>query len=109
MTAIVDAWRAVDPEARLVSGDAALLSRRLRGVVRTRAAVPHLPPAVDGQLLVVDAAVLPDARLDSLVAAPGPPGARPRILLRRSIRSREAAAEVRRGDSRMLQEVQHGR
>ena len=69
MTAIIDAWRAVDPEARLVSGEASLLSRPLRGVVRTRAAAPHLPAAVEGQLLVVDAAILPDARLDGLVDA----------------------------------------
>ncbi|HET8776633.1 MAG TPA: helix-turn-helix domain-containing protein [Candidatus Limnocylindria bacterium] len=69
MTAVIDAWRAVDPGARLVSGDVGLLSRPLRGVVRTRAAAPHLPPAVDGQLLVVDAAILPDAHLDSLIEA----------------------------------------
>ena len=69
MTAIVDAWRAVDPEARLVSGDPGLLSRPVRGVARTRAAAPHLPPAVDGQILVVDAAILPDGRLDDLVHA----------------------------------------
>lgn len=77
MTAIVDAWRAVDPEARLVSGEAGLLSRPLRGVVRTRAAAPHLPPAVDGQLLVVDAAIMPDARLDSLVDALAEAGLEP--------------------------------
>lgn len=69
MTTILDAWRAADPEARLVSGDGALLSRPLRGVLRTRAAVPHLPAALDGQLLVVDAAILPDARLDALLDA----------------------------------------
>jgi hypothetical protein len=69
VTTIIDVWRAVDPEARLVSGDTALLSRPLRGVVRTRAAAPHLPAVVDGQLLVVDAAILPDARLDSLAEA----------------------------------------
>jgi hypothetical protein len=69
VTAIVDAWRAVDPEARLVSGEPGLLSRPVRGVVRTRAAAPHLPPAVDGQLLVVDATILPDGRLDGLVDA----------------------------------------
>jgi hypothetical protein len=69
VTAIIDAWRAVDPEARLVSGDVALLSRPLRGIVRTRAAAPHLPPVVEGHLLVVDAAVLPDARLDAFVEA----------------------------------------
>jgi hypothetical protein len=69
MTATADAWRAVDPEARLVSGDAGLLSRPLRGVARTRAAPPHLPRAVDGELLVIDAALLPDTRLDGLVDA----------------------------------------
>jgi hypothetical protein len=69
VTAIIDAWRAADPEARLVSGDPALLSRPIRGVVRTRAAAPHLPPAIDGQLLVVDASILPDPRLDRLADA----------------------------------------
>ena len=69
MTTIIDAWRAVDPEARLASGDSALLSRPIRGVVRTRAAAPHLPASVDGQLLVVDSAILPDTRLEALAAA----------------------------------------
>ena len=69
MTSILDVWRGVDPAARLISGSAALLSRPVRGVTRTRAAAPHLPPATDGQLLVFDAALLPDERLDVLLAA----------------------------------------
>lgn len=69
MTTILDVWRSVDPAARLISGSAALLSRPVRGVARTRAAAPHLPPATDGQLLVFDAALLPDERLDVLLAA----------------------------------------
>lgn len=69
MTAVIDVWRAVDPVARLASGSSALLSRPVRGVTRTRAAVPHLPAGAEGQLLVVDAAVLPDVHLDELIGA----------------------------------------
>lgn len=68
MTSILDAWRAVDPEAKLVSGSVELISRPLRGIARTRASPPHLPPISPGQLLVADAGVLDDD-LDRLVAA----------------------------------------
>jgi hypothetical protein len=77
MTAILDVWRGVDPAARLISGSAELLSRPVRGVARTRAAAPHLPPATDGQLLVFDAALLPDERLDVLIDALGEAGLEP--------------------------------
>ena len=69
MTSVVDAWRAVDPEARLVSGAVDRLTAAVRGVLRTRAAAPHLPPRVEGQLLVVDALLLRSASLDELLAA----------------------------------------
>ncbi len=77
MTSILDVWRGVDSAARLISGSAALLSRPVRGVARTRAAAPHLPQATDGQLLVFDAALLPDERLDVLLAAIGEAGLEP--------------------------------
>jgi hypothetical protein len=67
MTSVLDAWRAIDPEARLVSGSPELLGRPLRGVERTRAAPPHLPPIAPGQLLVADAAVAGEG-IDALVA-----------------------------------------
>ena len=70
MTSVLDAWRAIDPEARLVSGSLELLSRPIRSVARTRAAPPHLPTMDAGQLLVADATVLAD-RLDPLVTALG--------------------------------------
>jgi len=70
MTSLLDAWRAVDPEARLASGSVELLARPLRGVQRTRAAPPHLPALEPGQLLVADAAVVGDG-LDALLAALG--------------------------------------
>jgi hypothetical protein len=70
VTSIIDAWRAVDPEAKLVSGSVDLLTRPVRGVARTRAAPPHLPPVSPGQLLVADAGVLDDD-LDRLMAALG--------------------------------------
>src|SRR5688500_6623557 len=77
MTSILDVWRGGDSAARLISGSAALLSRPVRGVPRTGAAAPHLPQATDGQLLVFDAALLPDARLDVLLVAIGEAGLDP--------------------------------
>ncbi|HEX6474713.1 MAG TPA: helix-turn-helix domain-containing protein [Candidatus Limnocylindria bacterium] len=69
MTSVVDLWRAIDPEARLVSGSARAMGRPVRSVVRTRAAAPHLPPVDDGALLLVDAAVLPVPSVGSLLDA----------------------------------------
>ncbi|MEA2651198.1 MAG: PucR C-terminal helix-turn-helix domain [Chloroflexota bacterium] len=69
MTSVLDLWRAVDPRTRLVSGSPDLLSRPVRGVARTRAAPPHLPPVSDGSLLVADTAVLLGGSLDSLLSA----------------------------------------
>ncbi len=69
MTSILDVWRGVDPEARLASGDMGQLTRPIRGVTRTRAAPPHLPDTSDAHLLVADAALVPDGRLDDLVRA----------------------------------------
>lgn len=69
MTSVLDAWRAVDPAARLVSGSVDRLGRPIRGIQRTRAAPPHLPELAEGQLLVVDAAIVEDGRTDALVAA----------------------------------------
>jgi hypothetical protein len=68
VTSVVDLWRWLDPAARLVSGDPERIGRPVRGITRTRAAPPHLPAFADGQLLIVDAPVLPDARLDPLLA-----------------------------------------
>lgn len=69
MSSVLDLWRATDPEARLVSGSVDHLTRSVRGVARTRASPPHLPDLADGQLLVVDAAVVADGRTDALVGA----------------------------------------
>ena len=76
MTSVIDAWRAIDPEARLVSGAVEELTRPLRGVGRTRAAPPHLPDLAAGQLLVAEAGVISD-RLDELVAALAEAGLEP--------------------------------
>ena len=67
MTSVVDVWRAVDPDAGLVSGSASRLGRAVRVVTRTRVAPPHLPAALEGSLLVADAEAL--APLDALLAA----------------------------------------
>jgi hypothetical protein len=69
VTRLLDLWRGVDPEARFVSGRVEHLSQPVRSVARTRAAPPHLPPSEGGQLLVVDAALVPAAGLDGLLAA----------------------------------------
>ena len=68
MTSLLDLWRAVDPEARLASGSVARLGDSARGVARTRAAAPHLPASVEGELLVVDAALVRGRPLDALLA-----------------------------------------
>lgn len=67
MASVVDVWRAIDPEASLVSGAAAGLGRPVRGVMRTRVAPPHLPPPLDNGLLIADADLL--RPLDELLAA----------------------------------------
>jgi hypothetical protein len=68
VTSVLDLWRAVDPEARLVSGSVARLGDIVRGIARTRTAAPHLPAHVAGELLVIDGSVLPGRALDALVA-----------------------------------------
>ena len=67
MTSVVDVWRAVDPDAGLLSGSPSRLGRPVRVVARTRVAPPHLPVAVEGSLLVADAGAV--APLDALLAA----------------------------------------
>jgi hypothetical protein len=67
MTSVLDLWRGVDPATRLVSGDPDALRHPVRGVARTRAVAPHLPPLADGQLLIADATVVAD--LDDFLAA----------------------------------------
>ena len=69
MTSVVDLWRAIDPDARLVSGSARAMARPVRSVLRTRAAAPHLPADQEAALLLVDAAVLPVPSVESLLAA----------------------------------------
>ena len=74
MTSVLDLWRAVDPQARLVCGAVEQLGRPVRGIARTRAAPPHLPGIGDGALLLVDALMLGSDGLDPLVAALGETG-----------------------------------
>jgi hypothetical protein len=68
VSSVLDVWRAIDPEARLIAGSPDALRVTARGVARTRVAPPHLPSVSEGQLLVVDAAILRDAPLDELLA-----------------------------------------
>jgi PucR-like helix-turn-helix protein len=69
MGSLLDLWRAVDPEARLVSGTLARLRAPARGVLRSRTAAPHLPPLVEGELLVIDESLVRGRGLDVLLAA----------------------------------------
>ncbi|MEO5987262.1 MAG: helix-turn-helix domain-containing protein [Candidatus Limnocylindria bacterium] len=71
MTTVLDLWRVLDPSARLASGSVDQLSRPVRGVARTRAAPPYLPPTGDGEMLVADPTVLAGSGLDPMVEAFG--------------------------------------
>ena len=68
MTSVIDLWRAIDPEARLVSGSVGAMTQPVRGILRTRALAPHLPPRLNGELLVVDDAVGAEQPLDVFLA-----------------------------------------
>ena len=68
MTSVLDLWRAVDPEARQVSGALGALSQPARGVLRSRAVAPHFPTGVDGELLVLDGTLIAGQPLDALLA-----------------------------------------
>lgn len=69
MTNVIDVWRAVDPDARLVSGSPDELSSPVRGVERTRVVPPHLPPMAPGRLLVADGMMVVGGELDPLLHA----------------------------------------
>jgi hypothetical protein len=69
MTSVVDLWRAVDPEARLLAGAATQLARPIRSVLRSRATAPHLPEPAEAALLIIDAAGLGLREMDDLLAA----------------------------------------
>jgi PucR C-terminal helix-turn-helix domain len=81
VSSVADLWRAVDPAARLLAGSPEALSRPVRGVVRTRSAVPHLPPDADGQLLVVDGALGLTLSAEALAAALNEAGLQPAAVL----------------------------
>lgn len=77
MTALVDVWRAVEPGARVRVEDDDALRRPVRGIARTRAAAPHLPPLTGGELLVVDAELLRATSPDELFGAVAETGGDP--------------------------------
>jgi len=80
MTSVIDLWRAVDAEARLVSGSVGAMTQPVRGILRTRAMAPHLPPRGDGELLVVDAALVAGRPLDEFLATLNAAGLAPVAL-----------------------------
>jgi len=81
MPRLIDVWRAVDPEARLVAGDRSATTAILRGVSRTRAAPPHLPPPALSHLLIVDGALLATLPAERLLAEIVASGSEPAALL----------------------------
>jgi len=98
VTSGIDLWRAIDPEARLLSGSVDRLRTAVRGVAHTRAAPPHLPLDVDGQLLVVDSALLgTDTALDRLVSVLDDAGLQPVAVVLAALPS-QAPAPDRAGD-----------
>jgi hypothetical protein len=68
MTSVLDLWRAVDPEARQVSGTLGALTQPVRGVLRSRAVAPQFPTGVDGELLVLEGSLSAGQPLDALLA-----------------------------------------
>ena len=92
MTTLIDVWRAVDPAARLVAGDPEATTVIVRGVARTRAAAPHLPPIAAGQLLVVDTATVAVEPLSHLLAGVAEAGVEPAALLLAGIVERPVPA-----------------
>lgn len=98
MTTVVDVWRAVDTEAWLVSGDPEALRAPVRGLLRSRAAPPHLPTSADGELLVIDSAVLGGQSLEGLFDTLREAELRPSAVMVAGIRS---DAVIERSDERM--------
>jgi PucR C-terminal helix-turn-helix domain len=78
---LIDVWRAVDPDARLLAGDRSASTVILRGVSRTRTAPPHLPPPADAHLVIVDGAMLVALSPDRLMAEITASGSDPAALL----------------------------
>ena len=95
MTSVGDLWRAIDPEARLVSGALLALERPVRGVLRSRAAPPHLPASADGELLVLDASLAAGRSLDLVLDTLRAAGLRPAALV---IAAANSAARFERAD-----------
>jgi hypothetical protein len=94
VTSVVDVWRAIDPDARLVSGSARAMGRPVRSVERTRAVAPHLPQADDGVLLLVDAAVVPVPSVDALLNSLGDAQLVPVAIILAGARSTPDAADA---------------
>jgi hypothetical protein len=64
-----------------VAGDPSASVALLRGVSRTRAAPPHLPPSESGHLLIVDGSLLSTLPVERLIAEIAASGSEPAALL----------------------------
>jgi hypothetical protein len=94
MARLIDVWRAVDPEARLLGGDPGDALGLVRGISRTRAAPPHLPPPADGHLLVVDATLLEALSAERLLSEIAASGSTPIGLLVAAVPEHGAASDA---------------
>lgn len=97
MTSLVDVWRAVEPGARLLTDPDTAASTVVRGVARTRAVAPHLPPVGDAQLLVVDAANVDIDPVDAFLGALDEAGVAPAAILLAGVGERPPVAPERDG------------
>ncbi|HEX6656086.1 MAG TPA: helix-turn-helix domain-containing protein [Candidatus Limnocylindria bacterium] len=90
MTSVVDVWRAVDPEARLLAGSSPQLLQPIRTVLRSRAVAPHLPEPAEAALLVLDAATLQVGSIADLLAALGDARLEPAAIMLTGVAGLEA-------------------
>ena len=95
MTSVVDVWRAVDPEARLLAGPAAKVSQPIRTVLRSRAVAPHLPEPAEAALLILDAGTLRLRSIADLLVALGDARLEPAAIVL------TGAAGLESGDARV--------
>ncbi len=81
MASVIDVWRAVDPDARLLWGPVGALAHVARGAATSRIRPPHLPPSLDGLIFVVDTQLLRSTSLDALLAGVAAAGLAPVAIL----------------------------
>jgi hypothetical protein len=81
MSSVIDLWRAVDPDARLLAAADDALAAQVRGTQRTRTAPPHLPAPIEGAALIAEASLVIGPTLDALLAAVAESGLQPSVII----------------------------